>query len=590
MSLNPLVSREHAGFNGRISTPSLGLYDGTAPRFDLSRSGLIASENAETTEIWRELLGSFLDQEAARRFLHFAEIFAEYRWKPSLSLILPEQFRLTRVSHRRDLVAALELLASVMDHYRLDVLSDSPDAARLFRNVDPPSPDAISRSSASLVLLSRSLARQIGASHPTRYVSSDPHPDHGNARRIVFNASEIDAPGHPADDTQFIEAVSGSLSVFIDEDEHIPSFVQMLCGLRERGVLLRLTLSARTDTEFMALIRNSFAHAPEVEILAPTSSQHRTNLPIQLSNETTVLLDHPDRSLPRFLYRDRQIWKLGPSLPPRSDFQLLRGEELSAHRVLRTWLGRWDSVSNASRLDLEFKDEPLVSIVIPVHDDISQLIHTAHSIYHQNYQWIELIFVSHGSAPETLEAIRISENLLMKRKFKVRIIELAEAGKTTAVPLNVGIRASDGDLICLLKPGDRLGADFFNVLSEQPWRRDTLYYPSRESSEVVDPERSVLDSAGLLEVLRAQGNVIGDSGVCFARSLFDRSGGIDLQPNGDEHLDLWCRCAIAGGRAEPFDRRVHVFDDLAKNHSPKDRRRLESTIDFARRQERIQWQ
>ena len=41
----------------------------------------------------------------------------------------------------------------------------------------------------------------------------------------------------------------------------------------------------------------------------------------------------------------------------------------------------------------------------------------AHSIYEQEYPWIEVIFVSNGSPAETIEAIRAAENYLMKRRY-----------------------------------------------------------------------------------------------------------------------------------------------------------------------------
>ena len=121
--------------------------------------------------------------------------------------------------------------------------------------------------------------------------------------------------------------------------------------------------------------------------------------------------------------------------------------------------------------------EPLVSIVVPVSDQVTEVIRLAHSIYQQDYSWIEVIFVSCGSPPETLEAIRVSENQLMKRRFRIRVIELARACGSATIPRDIGIRASSGDMICILDPDDWLEPGFFAFLRGASWRSDTLFCP-----------------------------------------------------------------------------------------------------------------
>ena len=112
----------------------------------------------------------------------------------------------------------------------------------------------------------------------------------------------------------------------------------------------------------------------------------------------------------------------------RSDLYLFRGEESNAHGLLRAWLGpRADEESRPATPHLVGVIEPLVSIIVPIYDRTAEIIRLARSIYEQDYPWIEVVFISNGSPPETNEAIRATENYLMKRRFRVRIIELARA-------------------------------------------------------------------------------------------------------------------------------------------------------------------
>src|SRR5262245_38801223 len=89
---------------------------------------LLAPQDPEALEVWGEILDAFLDRAAARHFRRFAEHGAGFLPRPRLALVLPEQFTLGRLAHRRDLAAVLEVVASVMDQYAIAVVSDSRDA------------------------------------------------------------------------------------------------------------------------------------------------------------------------------------------------------------------------------------------------------------------------------------------------------------------------------------------------------------------------------------------------------------------------------------------------------------------------------
>jgi hypothetical protein len=157
----------------------------------------------------------------------------------------------------------------------------------------------------------------------------------------------------------------------------------------------------------------------------------------------------------------------------------------------------------------------------------------------------------------------------MKRRYRVRIIELAGGAGSAALARDFGVRAASGELACLLDPGDSLGPGFFAFLKQGPWREDTLYDPASVDHDpcgatggdlhrvgVIDGPRA-LDPDQLVSAMR-RGDFRGGSGVVFARSQFERAGGMDHRLSGGEMLDLWWWAARAGARAEDHHGRVHV--------------------------------
>ena len=137
-----------------------------------------------------------------RRLQQCVERYAAYSWKPKLALVLPDAFSAERASHRGDLTVALEVFASVADQYNLAVVSNSPDAARLFGEVRPFSHEAIAACSAAMVLLSRQLNEEVAAIRPSRYVAADPCAFRINHKRVAFTAGGVELPFTPATDCE----------------------------------------------------------------------------------------------------------------------------------------------------------------------------------------------------------------------------------------------------------------------------------------------------------------------------------------------------------------------------------------------------
>ncbi len=563
----------------------------------------LGSKDPEMLDVWSGLLDEFLDRRAAHRFQRYAVSHAGYRWKPKLALVLPEKFSVERVAHRHDLSVALEVLASAMDHYNIDVVSDSPDAARLFQEVVPFSHKAISACAGALVLLSRSLNDEVGAIRPSRYVAADPCAYRINQKRIVFAASGVEVSFAPAGDGEIAREVRGSISVLLDEDDELPSFLDALLRLRARGLPLRLTLSSRADEDFARRVQAAFDEDLRVEVHDSEPCGFGGRAEFQISNDPISLLTQRKSTLSRFLFRRSEFWRVGQETLCRSDLYLFRGEESNAHGLLRAWLGpRAHEESRPATPHLVGVIEPLVSIIVPIYDRTAEIIRLARSIYEQDYPWIEVVFISNGSPPETNEAIRATENYLMKRRFRVRIIELARAYGSATIPRDLGIRASSGDLICVLDSDDWLDPGFFTFLRQGPWRNDTLYYPKkvfhdhgRAMGDSFLFEQTIsglgtLESADLISALRRLGNFMNNSGVCFARALFNRAGGIDHRLSYGEDLYLWWRSALAGGRAEEHDGRVNISLHPGNNELVVgEKSRLEEACELARGRELIQW-
>jgi hypothetical protein len=567
---------------------------------------LLAPQDPEALEVWEEILDAFPDRAAARRFRRFAGHRVGILRKPRLALVLPEHFSLARPVHRRDLAAALEVVASVMDQYAIEVVSESRDARRLFGAVEPFSHEAIAGCAGALVLLSRSLNDEVGAIRPSRYVAADPCAYRINKQRLVFEAGRAEWPFAPADDREIAQACCGRPHVFLDEDEELPAFLEALRRLRGQGLPLHVTLSSRADEDLARRVHAAFAEDPRVEVrdAEPLAFEDRSEF--QVSNELIALLTRRQPTRPQFLFRRGAFWRVeAPASPPsRSDLYLFRGEESNARGLLDAWLGRHDRDRPRPAIRLGgVLDEPLVSIVVPIYDRTAEIVRMAHSIYEQDYPWIEVVLVSNGSPPETLEAIRAAENFLMKRKYRVRILELARACGSATIPRDVGIRASCGDMACVLDSDDWLDPGYFDFLRKGPWRADTLYYPRkfyRDHGRVMHeqfpyertlPGPGALENADLIATLRRIGNFMSNSGVCFSRALFDRAGGIDHRLSYGEDLYLWWRCARAGARAEELEGRVNISLHPGNNELVVgDNSRSEAACELARRQELIPWQ
>jgi hypothetical protein len=602
MSQNKTASKGAPGALGEFERTSLRVHDGISRALEPPRSTGSDPDRAGGLCLSSGLIGEFLDRRAGERLRHYLEGHASYAWKPRLALVLPQAFRAQRPSHLRDVSVALEVISAIIAHYNVDVVSDSPDAGIVSKSVVPFSQEAIAAYAGALVVLSRSLNDELSAIVPSRYVAADPCAYRMNKQRIVFTAGGAALPFVPAEESEIARDPHGCLSAFVDEDDGVDGFLESLARLRAREVPLHVTLSSRSDEAFVRRIHAFFAGDPRVEVREPELEEFAVASEFELSNEPIALLTGWNAARPRFLFNRGAYWRVGREGAPRSDFYLFRGEESNTERVLTYWLGHGSGEARPPARPATQAHEPLVSIVVPIYNRTVEIIRMAHSIYVQDYPWIEVVLVSNGSPPETIEAIRVAENYLMKRSFRVRILDLPRACGSATVPRDLGIRASSGELICVLDSDDWLEPGFFDFLRARLWCDRTLYYPRRiyhdhgramyagflfgDTSSEVGP----LESVELVSSLRSRSNFMGNSGVCFARTLFERAGGIDHRLCYGEDYYLWIRCARAGGRAEETEGRANISVHPGNNELVVgDKSRLDWACELACRQELNSW-
>ncbi|WP_152052669.1 glycosyltransferase family 2 protein [Tautonia marina] len=573
----------------------------------------IAANTAEATALWDEFFGSFFDRQAAVRLVHETNPRVHNRWRPKLALVLPPDFSVDRPSHRADLTAALEVLAATVEQYKIECISNSPDASRLFAEVRPYSAEAVAGCVGALVLGSRALNDEVAAIRPSRRVTADPCAFRTEGHRIVFEQGRLDWPFAPAEDSEVIGSCSqGLISAFVDENDDTPAFLDALMRFASGGSGLRVTLSSRSDEVFAESVRTALADVPQIEVEpapAETTSEAKAGVGpagFVLGNEPIALLTRRDPSRPAFLFHEGRFFRCDCEGLSRTSLYLYRGEEQLSSVLLGHWLR---SLSDRPRTGSgatvpNEMTEPLVSIVVPVYDRTTELIRLASSIFNQSYPWIEVVFVSNGSPPETLEALRLAEGHLMKHRFRVKTIEIPRPCGSATIPRDVGIRSASGDLICVLDSDDWLEPDFFHFLTSQgtAWRDDTIYYPKKVFQDFGRTMREgfpwntplagpgTVESENLPGTLRKLGNFFCNSGVCFSKSLFQRAGGIDHRLHYGEDLYLWWRMALVGARAEGHDGLVNIALHPGNNElAVGEDGRLEEAVELACDRGQSQW-
>jgi glycosyltransferase involved in cell wall biosynthesis len=104
-----------------------------------------------------------------------------------------------------------------------------------------------------------------------------------------------------------------------------------------------------------------------------------------------------------------------------------------------------------------------VSMVVPCYNKADYIDEFIQSVYNQEYDNIELIFVNDGSTDGTKEKLDLWVSKLVKRGFDVVMISQANKGVGTAV--HSGLKQMTGEYICMPDCDDVLHSDYVSRMS-----------------------------------------------------------------------------------------------------------------------------
>jgi len=184
------------------------------------------------------------------------------------------------------------------------------------------------------------------------------------------------------------------------------------------------------------------------------------------------------------------------------------------------------------------KNQPLVSVVIPIYNYGQQFEKTLQSVFNSTYKNIEIIVVNDGSTDEYV--IKKLESI--KNHPNIKVVNQVNSGPSEA--RNNGIRNSNGDFILPLDADDKIEPEYIqscvNVL-----RRDKnispVYCDTIHVGQVQGVEKRPEWSMDRL----IQGPFIVNCSM-FHKEAFEKCDGYDTSLFGWEDYDLWIRMGKNG--------------------------------------------
>lgn len=208
-------------------------------------------------------------------------------------------------------------------------------------------------------------------------------------------------------------------------------------------------------------------------------------------------------------------------------------------------------------LDLSFKrkkikkNEPLVSIIIPVYNYGNKLHATICSALHQDYTNIEIIIVNDGS----INAYVLNKLKSLKKNEIFTVISQRNQGPSAA--RNFGIQHSSGKYVLPLDSDDQIKSGYVracvkilqNSVKTSPVYCDTIHTGEMDYIET-RPEwsKSLLISGPFIV-----------SCAMFSREAFDLAGGYDEDLKGWEDYDLWLRMMKIGFRGKRIPKPLFIY-------------------------------
>jgi glycosyltransferase involved in cell wall biosynthesis len=178
---------------------------------------------------------------------------------------------------------------------------------------------------------------------------------------------------------------------------------------------------------------------------------------------------------------------------------------------------------------------PLVSIVIPVYNQVDYIFDTLTSVSKQDYPNLECIVVDDGSTDG-------SGDIVSQFGSEIRFIRQENAGQAAAI--NTGWRAASGEILGYVSSDDLLDSNAISAIVNEISRNDGLSvcFPKYR---LIDQNGSVIKEmqigfSGFIGMLENFTCPIGP-GALFDRSLFDMFGGWDSRFRQMPDLEFWIR-------------------------------------------------
>jgi GT2 family glycosyltransferase len=197
------------------------------------------------------------------------------------------------------------------------------------------------------------------------------------------------------------------------------------------------------------------------------------------------------------------------------------------------------------------KNQPLVSIVMPIYNYGDRLNHSLKSVFNQDYTNYEIIIVDDGSIDEYL-TLKLPE---LDKLENVRVIRKENGGPSSA--RNLGIKESNGEFILPLDADDMILNGYIktcvSILSKDkdisPVYCDTIHAGQTNGIE----KRPNWSKEQLIK-----GPFIVNCSM-FTKKAFDDCGGYDEDLIGWEDYDLWLRMMKNGYTGKRIPKPLFVY-------------------------------